>query len=92
MRQVTGWITRHPNSRTAEETLKLSNILARCPDLDPTAGHAHVFAEMMTARTGHQHRAADPTAWLRQFTRLRIRYETRTNLQLGLLQLACSIR
>jgi hypothetical protein len=30
-------------------------------------------------------------AWLHQFKRLRIRYETRADLHLGLLQLACSI-
>ncbi|CAL9665433.1 IS5 family transposase ISGeob7 [Streptomyces sp. enrichment culture] len=30
-------------------------------------------------------------AWLRQFKRLRIRYEIRADLHLGLLQLACSI-
>jgi transposase len=29
--------------------------------------------------------------WLHQFKRLRIRYETRADLHLGLLQLACSI-
>ncbi|SCK36879.1 Transposase DDE domain [Streptomyces sp. AmelKG-E11A] len=37
------------------------------------------------------HRAADPTAWLHQFKRLRTRYEIRADLHLGLLQLACSI-
>ncbi|WP_435840389.1 transposase [Streptomyces chartreusis] len=30
-------------------------------------------------------------AWLHQFKRLRIRYEIRADLHLGLLQLACSI-
>ncbi|GAA0466740.1 hypothetical protein GCM10010361_33630 [Streptomyces olivaceiscleroticus] len=30
-------------------------------------------------------------AWLHQFKRLRIRYEVRADLHLGLLQLACSI-
>ncbi|MFF7923389.1 transposase, partial [Streptomyces mirabilis] len=30
-------------------------------------------------------------AWLHQFKRLRIRYETRADLHLALLQLACSI-
>ncbi|MFE7839172.1 ISL3 family transposase [Streptomyces sp. NPDC057474] len=54
VRDVTGWITRHPDSLTPDETLKLKAILARCPDLDATAGHVHTFAEMMNARTGHQ--------------------------------------
>ncbi|MFC5201815.1 hypothetical protein ACFQ5X_48855 [Streptomyces kaempferi] len=30
------------------------------------------------------HRAADPSAWLHQFKRLRIRYEIRADLHLGL--------
>lgn len=36
-------------------------------------------------------RAADPTAWLHQFKRLRIRYEIRADPHLGLLQLTSSI-
>jgi hypothetical protein len=36
-------------------------------------------------------RAADPSAWLHQFKRLRIRYEIRADLHLGFLELACSI-
>lgn len=56
MRDVTGWITRLPDSLTPDETLKLKAVLTRCPDLDATAGHVHAFAfaEMMNARTGHQ--------------------------------------
>lgn len=54
VREVTGWITRHPDSLTSEETLKLKTVLTRCPDLDATAGHVQAFAEMMSARTGHQ--------------------------------------
>jgi hypothetical protein len=34
------------------------------------------------------HRAADPTAWLHQFKRLRIRYERRADIHPGLLELA----
>ena len=36
-------------------------------------------------------RAADPTAWLYQFKRLRTRYERRADLHQGLLELACSL-
>lgn len=54
MRDVTGWITRHSDSLTPDETLKLKAVLARCPDLDATARHVHEFAEMMNARTGQQ--------------------------------------
>ncbi|MCX4745968.1 transposase [Kitasatospora sp. NBC_01287] len=49
---MTSWITRHPDSLTKDETLKLNGVLARCPQLDTTAGHVRTFAEMMTARTG----------------------------------------
>jgi transposase len=54
VREVTGWITRHPGSLNPEETLKLKAVLTQCPDLDATAGHVQAFAEMMGARTGHQ--------------------------------------
>ncbi|MFJ1708494.1 ISL3 family transposase, partial [Kitasatospora sp. NPDC088346] len=52
VRDVTSWITRHPDSLSTDETLKLKGILARCPQLDATADHVRTFAEMMTARTG----------------------------------------
>ncbi|MFE6692242.1 ISL3 family transposase [Streptomyces sp. NPDC057743] len=52
VREVTSWITRHPDSLTPDEALKLKGILARCPQLDTTADHVRTFAEMMTARTG----------------------------------------
>ncbi|MFB7126420.1 transposase [Kitasatospora sp. NPDC056273] len=52
VRDVTTWITRHPDSLTTDETLKLKGILTRCPQLDVTADHVRTFAEMMTARTG----------------------------------------
>lgn len=46
-----------------------------------------------TGSVGRQapRRATDPTAWLHQFKRLRIRYERRADLHQGLLELACSI-
>ncbi|MFE7532586.1 ISL3 family transposase [Kitasatospora sp. NPDC057542] len=40
VRDVTSWITRHPDSLTADETLKLKGVLARCPQLDTTADHS----------------------------------------------------
>jgi hypothetical protein len=35
--------------------------------------------------------AADPSAWLHAFRRLRTRYERRADIHLGLLQLACAL-
>ncbi|MFE9068492.1 ISL3 family transposase [Streptomyces violaceusniger] len=54
VRDVTGWITRHPDSLTQDETLRLKDILARCPELDATAEHVRAFAEMMNERAGHK--------------------------------------
>ncbi|MFJ2843485.1 ISL3 family transposase [Streptomyces griseofuscus] len=54
VRDVTGWIVRHPDSLTQDETLQLKDVLARCPELDATAEHVRAFAEMMNARAGHK--------------------------------------
>lgn len=53
-----------------------------------------VRREAVRKRTCHgqaPRRAADPTAWLHQFKRLRTRYERRADLHQGLLELAASI-
>ena len=47
VRDVTGWITRHPDSPSSEETLKIKSILARCPQLSTAAEQVRSFAEMM---------------------------------------------
>ena len=52
VRDITGWILRHPDSLDADEQLKLKETLARCPHLDATARHVTAFAEMMTGRHG----------------------------------------
>ena len=55
------------------------------------------FRELLAAGEGGREAeegeevAAHPSAWLHQFERLRIRYEIRADLHLGLLQLARSI-
>jgi hypothetical protein len=54
LRDVTGWITRHPDSLTQDETSQLKAILGRCPQLNATAEHVRTFAEMMNARAGHK--------------------------------------
>jgi transposase len=53
VRDVTGWMTRHPDSLTSEETIKIKGILARCPQLSTAADQVRSFAEMMRDRAGH---------------------------------------
>ena len=52
VRDITGWMLRHPDSLDAGEQVKLKEVLARCPHLDATAAHVGAFAEMMTGRHG----------------------------------------
>ncbi|MFF8618794.1 ISL3 family transposase [Streptomyces sp. NPDC015350] len=52
VRQVTGWITRHPDRLSESEGKQLSEVFTRCPEL--TAAHRLVrsFAEILSTRTG----------------------------------------
>lgn len=52
VRQVTGWLTRHPAALSAEDRASLKDVLARCPELDTAAGHVRDFGEMLTGRLG----------------------------------------
>jgi transposase len=54
IRQVTGWLTRHPDSLDKDERMQLKQILVRSPDLAATHRHVHDFAEIMTNREGHR--------------------------------------
>ncbi|MFE9093611.1 ISL3 family transposase [Streptomyces sp. NPDC007264] len=54
VRDVTSWITRHPDNLTQDETLQLKDLLARCPELNATAEHVRAFAEMMNTRAGEK--------------------------------------
>ncbi len=53
VRQATGWITRHPDSLTSDEALRLKHILDTCPELAVTAAQVNSFATMMTNLQGH---------------------------------------
>ena len=55
VREVTRWITSHPDHLTDEETAKLGQVKARSTRLSATAGHVTAFAGMMTGRHG-EHR------------------------------------
>ncbi len=52
VRQVTGWLTRHPTALTAEDRASLKKVLARCPELEEAAGHVRAFGEILTDRLG----------------------------------------
>ncbi len=52
VRQVTGWLTRHPTALSEEDRAGLKDVLARCPELDTAAGHVRDFGEILTDRLG----------------------------------------
>ncbi len=52
VRQVTGWITRHPTALAEEDRADLKDVLARCPELDTTAKHVRDFGQILTDRLG----------------------------------------
>ncbi|MFJ3786335.1 transposase [Streptomyces sp. NPDC090093] len=52
VRQVTGWLIRHPTTLSEEDRAGLKDVLARCPELDTAAKHVRDFGEMLTNRLG----------------------------------------
>jgi hypothetical protein len=44
---VVGWIMRDPANLDGEDGLRLTSILARCPELDATRRHVGAFAHMI---------------------------------------------
>ncbi|MFJ8159200.1 transposase [Streptomyces sp. NPDC094468] len=54
VRDVTGWITRHPDRLDDADAQQLKEILARVPALARTANHVRDSAELMNDRRGHQ--------------------------------------
>ncbi|MGG8409678.1 hypothetical protein ACM614_25345 [Streptomyces sp. 12297] len=50
VRQVTGWLTRHPTALTEEDRAGLKEVLVRCPELDKAARHVRDFGEILTDR------------------------------------------
>jgi hypothetical protein len=52
VREVTGWLTRHPDSLTAAEQPKLNALLERCPELRAADAQVRAFARMLTQLTG----------------------------------------
>lgn len=54
IREITGWITRHPDTLDDGEKRQLKAILARCPELQALSGHVHTFARMLADLSAHQ--------------------------------------
>ncbi|MFF3878782.1 transposase [Streptomyces sp. NPDC001978] len=52
VRQVTGWLTRHPTALSEEDRAALKDVLARCFELDSAAEHVRGFGEILTGRLG----------------------------------------
>ncbi|WP_345577055.1 ISL3 family transposase [Nonomuraea rosea] len=52
VREVTRWITSHPDRLTTDDQTRRADLRARSPRLDATAGHVTAFATMMTTLTG----------------------------------------
>lgn len=52
VRQVTGWLTRHPTALSEEDRAGLKDVLARCAELDTAAGHIREFGEILAERHG----------------------------------------
>ncbi|MFJ6837938.1 transposase [Streptomyces sp. NPDC091209] len=52
VRDVTGWLTRHPERLAIDQAQRLRAILARRPARDRTADHVCAFAELMHNRQG----------------------------------------
>ena len=54
VRQVTSWLTRHPDTLNEDERLELRKILDRSPTLATTSQQISEFAEMLTERRGER--------------------------------------
>lgn len=52
VREVTGWLTRHPDSLTEDDRPQLKALLSRCPELQAADSHVRAFAAMLTQLTG----------------------------------------
>ena len=52
VRDVTGWLTRRPDSLAEDEKPRLKAILDRCPELQAASDQVRAFAAMLTQLTG----------------------------------------
>ncbi|MEC4019390.1 transposase [Streptomyces sp. H27-D2] len=54
IRQVTGWLTRHPATLAEEEKLRRETVLDQCPQLEVAAQLISSFAEILTTLDGRR--------------------------------------
>ncbi|WP_371657369.1 hypothetical protein [Streptomyces sp. NBC_00280] len=54
VRQVTGWMMRHPDHLGDEARRQCTTVLAPCPELTALHGHVRTFAEILTTRSGQR--------------------------------------
>jgi transposase len=52
VRDVTGWITRRPDSLTEDDRPRLRAVLDRCPELQAASAQVRAFAAMLTQLSG----------------------------------------
>jgi hypothetical protein len=52
VRDVTGWIARHPDSLTEDDRPRLKAVLERCPELQAASDQVRAFAVMMARLAG----------------------------------------
>ncbi len=52
VREVTGWIMRHPDALDGQEQARLTQILGRCPHLHAATAHVAAFAKLMSGLHG----------------------------------------
>lgn len=57
LRQVTGWIMRHPDRLSENEGKRLAEVLTRCPELAAAHRLVRSFAEILSTRTGQHLKA-----------------------------------
>jgi len=50
--QVTAWMLHHPDNRTADEQIRLKQVLPNCTHLAATARHVSTFGEMISSLHG----------------------------------------
>lgn len=52
VRQVSTWLTRHPDGLRSDESLGLKRVLDHCPELADTSAHVREFAKIMNQLDG----------------------------------------
>ncbi|MFC4506635.1 MULTISPECIES: ISL3 family transposase [Streptomyces] len=61
VREVTGWMMRHPDRLDTEQTQQLKELCTHCPELGAVHSHVRAFALMLTTLTGD---AEHLTTWI----------------------------